>query len=668
MNTRDFAAARTTLAITTLVLPGLLFAQIAPEPVVPLRPLKGVPVPEPPELGQFVRDRAKAIVLGKALFWDMQVGSDGVQACATCHFHAGADSRSKNQLSPPASRVGLDWQPSPATTFSFGSPNYQLRREDFPLRRIADPTDRDSPVLFDTDVIVSSQGIQRLEFLGINQGRSADLVRTVPDPIFHVSQINVRQVPHRNAPTVINAVFNQRQFWDGRAQKEFNGVNPWGDRDPDARVVQAIGPKSLAFTRVRLTNASLASQAVGPGTSGRESSATGRTFPDIGVKLTPNKKDVRDLGRLLRSMGPLAKQLVALNDSVLGPYSAFPLRGLKGSPAGSYETLIQTAFQERWWRGGDMRILVYEDGRTEFVKRSVADDAINSGDSFPRSYTLLEYNFALFVGLSIQLYEATLVSDDTPFDRYMQGQTNALSAQQIEGLNIFNSNTGRCVNCHGGAEFTNASVTSAGSKPLFRRSGDLLDTGFNNIGLRPTRDDPGVGGTDPWGKPLSVARLVAGGFQLPPAMNPPYGQPADQSVSVDGAFKTPGLRNVELTAPYFRNGSRLTLREVLDFYSRAGDFHPIARQGLGSIQELHPIALSDDQKEAVVAFLRALTDERVRFERAPFDHPELFVPNGHTGNTAFVIDKGQGLAADDVMWVPPVGRTGRLLPIRGFLE
>jgi cytochrome c peroxidase len=271
------------------------------------------------------------------------------------------------------------------------------------------------------------------------------------------------------------------------------------------------------------------------------------------------------------------------------------------------------------------------------------------------------------MGIAIQMYEATLVSDETPFDRYMEGRKHALTDRQIEGMKIFNSDVGRCVNCHGGAEFTNASVTSAGSKPLFRRSGDLLDTGFNNIGLRPTREDLGIGANDPWGVPLSVVGLVAGRFRLPPAMNPPYGQPADASQAVEGAFKTPGLRNIELTAPYFHNGSHLTLREVLDFYSRGGDFQPIERRD-GRIQPLRTINLTSEQKEAVIDFLRALTDERVRFERAPFDHPELFVPNGHTGNTAFVLDKGEGLAADDMLWVPPVGRNGRGTAIRGFLE
>src|SRR5574340_1267686 len=62
--------------------------------------LKTIPVPEPALLFNYVANRNAAIQLGKALYWDMQVGSDGVQACATCHFHAGADSRFRNQLNP----------------------------------------------------------------------------------------------------------------------------------------------------------------------------------------------------------------------------------------------------------------------------------------------------------------------------------------------------------------------------------------------------------------------------------------------------------------------------------------------------------------------------------------------------------------------------------------
>ena len=86
-----------TALLAILVGPSIAAAP-APHPV--LAPLNTVAVPEPPNLADFVRDKQAAVVLGKALFWDMQIGSDGIQACATCHFAAGADSRSQNQLNP----------------------------------------------------------------------------------------------------------------------------------------------------------------------------------------------------------------------------------------------------------------------------------------------------------------------------------------------------------------------------------------------------------------------------------------------------------------------------------------------------------------------------------------------------------------------------------------
>lgn len=61
--------------------------------------LKKAAVPRPDRISDFVKDERAAVALGKALFWDQQAGSDGM-ACASCHFHAGADSRTKNQISP----------------------------------------------------------------------------------------------------------------------------------------------------------------------------------------------------------------------------------------------------------------------------------------------------------------------------------------------------------------------------------------------------------------------------------------------------------------------------------------------------------------------------------------------------------------------------------------
>src|SRR5436853_4235075 len=101
--------------------------------------LKTLPVPDPPNFDVFVRDRQALRRLGKALFWDAQVGSDG-QACASCHFHAGADNRSRHQLNPgfkdQSGGSGGDAAfgnsaLGPLSLPPFG-PDYQLTSEDFP--------------------------------------------------------------------------------------------------------------------------------------------------------------------------------------------------------------------------------------------------------------------------------------------------------------------------------------------------------------------------------------------------------------------------------------------------------------------------------------------------------------------------------------------------------
>src|SRR5713101_118469 len=130
----------------------------------PLSSLKSIPVPEPRNIARYIKDRNAAIALGKALFWDMAVGSDG-QACGSCHFQAGADSRSKNQLNPGFRAV------PPDTTFQLAGghgPNYQLTANDFPFHKLAVPDDQNSTVLFDTNDITSSQGVRNFAFTGIN--------------------------------------------------------------------------------------------------------------------------------------------------------------------------------------------------------------------------------------------------------------------------------------------------------------------------------------------------------------------------------------------------------------------------------------------------------------------------------------------------------------------
>jgi len=191
----------------------------------------------------------------------------------------------------------------------------------------------------------------------------------------------------------------------------------------------------------------------------------------------------------------------------------------------------------------------------------------------------------------------------------------------------------------------------------------VIDKGFNNIGLRPSDEDLGVGAGDDLG-PISRSR------QLFPGAAPPVfdGAAVTKGFGVEGAFKIPSLRNVALTAPYFHNGDARTLREVVDFYNRGGNVAPIVQVDSTPIEPLGVPALSEDESQALVAFLESLTDERVLHRRAPFDHPQLFVPNGHPGDEVATVDTdGDGLADDELVEIPAVGAAGGD-PLPGFLE
>jgi hypothetical protein len=102
-------------------------------------------------------------------------------------------------------------------------------------------------------------------------------------------------------------------------------------------------------------------------------------------------------------------------------------------------------------------------------------------------------------------------------------------------------------------------------------------------------------------------------------------------VSDRGKFRVASLRNVELTAPYFHNGSADTLRQVLDFYDRGGDFHANQAPGLTTRNYTVP------EKDAIIALLATLTDPRIAAGIQPFDKPTLGSQNGR-----FVTSIGQG--------------------------
>ena len=251
---------------------------------------------------------------------------------------------------------------------------------------------------------------------------------------------------------------------------------------------------------------------------------------------------------------PLNKQLVAKDDSVLGSYSQGEKPGLNVS---TYSSLIEKAFKPEWWKSN---LIIQVDPETG--DRTALPKPENNGSLSTIQYTLMDYNFSLFFGLAVQAYESTLVSDNSPFDQYFEGNLSALSSKQKRGLEVF-QNQGKCINCHGGAEFTNASVKNVKNERLERmimgnNEEAVYDNGFYNIAVRPTFEDLGVGGNDPFGNPLSESRLAQQGqFEELLGEEPNIEVSANQRIAADGAFKTSGLRNIELTAPYFHNGGQL---------------------------------------------------------------------------------------------------------------
>ena len=201
------------------------------------------------------------------------------------------------------------------------------------------------------------------------------------------------------------------------------------------------------------------------------------------------------------------------------------------------------------------------------------------------------------VAMAIAAYERSLFADQTPLDAYMNGDLQALNAQQLRGMSLFQGK-GRCVDCH--------------SFPQLGRQQ------FHYTGVRPVAEDLG--------------RAIVTGL-----------------ASDEGKMLTPGLRNIALRAPYFHNGGAPDLAAVVDFYDRGGDFsHP------NKSVEIAPIGFSAQEKAELLAFLgEALTDPRVAAEAGPFERPLLRSedPNFHqsfgsaTGNT--LGSAGPSLILDD---------------------
>lgn len=192
------------------------------------------------------------------------------------------------------------------------------------------------------------------------------------------------------------------------------------------------------------------------------------------------------------------------------------------------------------------------------------------------------------LGKAIAAYERTLLSANSPFDRwYFGGENTAVSDEVKAGFKIF-MGRGQCFNCH--------SVSKEGT--LFTGQG-FFNTGVAQLKLIPEKQievDLGSG--------LIVQMPRA---QIDEILLPPSKDLGRYEITLDPTdlwrYKTPSLRNVALTAPYMHNGVLLTLEEVIDYYDRGG--------AEGQDPRIAPLHLKPEEKRALLALLQSFTGDNV---------------------------------------------------------
>ncbi|OHB91179.1 MAG: cytochrome-c peroxidase [Planctomycetes bacterium RIFCSPHIGHO2_02_FULL_52_58] len=164
------------------------------------------------------------------------------------------------------------------------------------------------------------------------------------------------------------------------------------------------------------------------------------------------------------------------------------------------------------------------------------------------------------IAIAIASFERTILAGNSPFDRYFfKGDKDAMSQSAIRGMEVFKEK-GKCTLCH---PFTP-------DKALF------TDNGFHNIGVGMDKPNPDLGRYS----------VVEG---------------AGKTEGLRGAFKTPTLRNVTLTAPYMHDGSQKTLEEAVDFYDKGGHPNPYLDP------QIKPLNLTGQEKSDLVEFMKSLT-------------------------------------------------------------
>ena len=188
---------------------------------------------------------------------------------------------------------------------------------------------------------------------------------------------------------------------------------------------------------------------------------------------------------------------------------------------------------------------------------------------------------------SLAAFQQSLLMSNSPFDQFLAGDKQALSAEARQGAEIFFGERGGCSQCHSGSLLTDQKFYNLGvaelpellSDPQHRTTRNFF---IGEMGLPPMERDPGY---------YVISR-----------------RPKDL-----GAFRTPPLRQVEQTGPYMHNGSIASLSELIEFFNRGGGDDP------NKSTLLKPLNLSSAEKQALEAFLRSLTGTyaTVRAPRPP---------------------------------------------------
>ena len=177
---------------------------------------------------------------------------------------------------------------------------------------------------------------------------------------------------------------------------------------------------------------------------------------------------------------------------------------------------------------------------------------------------------------ALATFVRTIASDDSPWDRYELGDENAVSREAVMGFEVFSdSEKANCTLCH--------------LPPLY------TDTLYHNIGVGFDQSEPDLG---------------RGGFlarSLP--------EQTIEAETLRGAFKTPTLRSITETAPYFHDGSAATLEEAVDFVLAGGHPNPYLDE------KLQARDVTTQERDALMEFLRALTPEEEEFARPILPRP-----------------------------------------------